>query len=45
MKVNNVQTEALYALKRLNESAEENGISEMSLEEINAEISEARKGY
>ena len=43
MKVNNVQKEAIAALKRLNASAEENGTSEMSLEEINAEILEARK--
>lgn len=34
---------ALRAMYETNESAQRNGISDMSLEEINAEISECRK--
>lgn len=34
---------ALQAMYEMNESAQRNGIADMSLEEINAEISESRK--
>lgn len=36
-------TRALKAMKAASRIAEENGISDMSLDEINAEIAEARK--
>jgi DNA-damage-inducible protein J len=39
------QNKTLQLLKRASLRAEENGTSDMSLEEINAEISEARKNY
>jgi len=34
---------AIHAIKRASEIAQQHGISEMTLEEINAEIAEARK--
>lgn len=37
------ETRALKAMKAASRIAEENGISDMSLDEINAEIAEARK--
>ena len=37
------ENKALKAMKEASRIAEENGISEMTLDEINAEISEARK--
>lgn len=37
------ENKALKAMKASSRIAEENGISEMTLEEINAEIAEARK--
>lgn len=37
-------TDAVAAMRRLSKTAEDNGISYMSLEEINAEIAAARKG-
>ncbi|MCF0141586.1 MAG: type II toxin-antitoxin system RelB/DinJ family antitoxin [Mogibacterium sp.] len=44
MNVNDVyENRALRAMKTASRIAEENGISDMSLEEINAEIAEARK--
>ena len=43
MKVNNSENRALNAMKAASRIAAENGISEMTLDEINAEISEARK--
>lgn len=43
MKVNNSENRALNAMKAASRIATENGISEMTLDEINAEISEARK--
>ncbi len=36
---------AMYALKEASRIAGENGISDMTLEEINSEIAEARKRY
>ncbi len=33
-----------WALRKLNEEAEKNGLSEMTLEEINAEIDAVRRG-
>ena len=44
MNVNDVyENRALRAMKTASRIAEENGISDMSLEEINAEIAEAKK--
>lgn len=43
MKVNSSENRALNAMKAASRIATENGISEMTLDEINAEISEARK--
>lgn len=44
MKLDDIpESRALKAMKAANRIAEENGISEMTLEEINAEIAEARK--
>lgn len=37
------ESDALKAMKAASRSAEENGISDMTLDEINAEIAEARK--
>ena len=37
------ENKAITAMKAASQIAEENGISEMTLEEINAEIAEARK--
>ena len=34
---------ALRAMQEISEAAEQNGVADMSLEEINAEIAEARK--
>ena len=43
MKVNNSENRALNAMKAASRIAAENGISDMTLDEINAEIAEARK--
>jgi DNA-damage-inducible protein J len=43
MKVNNSENRALNAMKEASRIAAENGISDMTLDEINAEIAEARK--
>ena len=43
MKVNDSQNRALNAMKAASRIAVESGISEMTLDEINAEISEARR--
>lgn len=43
MKVNSFENRALNAMKAASRIAADNGISEMTLDEINAEISEARK--
>jgi DNA-damage-inducible protein J len=43
MKVNNSENRALNAMKEASHIAAENGISDMTLDEINAEIAEARK--
>jgi DNA-damage-inducible protein J len=39
------QNKTLQLLKKASQRAEENGTSNMTLDEINAEISEARKNY
>lgn len=36
-------SKALMAMREIQESAEKNGLSEMTLDEINAEIAEARR--
>ncbi len=43
MKVNSSENRALNAMKAASRIAAENGISDMTLDEINAEIAEARK--
>lgn len=43
MKLEEPENKAISAMKAASRIAEEQGISEMSLEEINAEIAEARK--
>lgn len=44
MKINNSSdNQAIQAMKAASRIAEENGISDMSLDEINAEIASARK--
>lgn len=43
MKISNDENIALNAMKAASRIAAENGISEMTLDEINAEIAEARK--
>ena len=43
MKLEEEQTPGIRALQRASQIAEEYGISDMSLDEINAEIAEARK--
>ena len=43
MKIEEKNSRALSAMRTASKIAEENGISEMSLDEINAEINEARK--
>ena len=43
MKVNDSQNRALNAMRAASRIAVESGISEMTLDEINAEISEARR--
>ena len=43
MKLEEEQNSGIRALKRASRIAEEYGISDMSLDEINAEIAEARK--
>lgn len=44
MKLDKVQSPAVTAMKAASELAEQNGISEMSLEEINNEIRKTRYG-
>jgi DNA-damage-inducible protein J len=39
------QNKTLHVLKKASQRAEENGTSNMTLDEINNEISEARKNY
>lgn len=39
----NSQEKAMVAMKEIQDSAEQNGLTEMTLDEINAEITEARK--
>jgi hypothetical protein len=39
------QNKTLQVLKKASQRAEENGTSNMTLDEINNEISEARKNY
>ena len=43
MKIETEENPGISALKRASRIAEENGIADMSLDEINAEIAEARK--
>ena len=43
MKLEEEENPAIAAMKKASRIAEENGISDMTLEEINAEIAEARK--
>ncbi|MBQ7573849.1 MAG: type II toxin-antitoxin system RelB/DinJ family antitoxin [Clostridia bacterium] len=43
MKIEEKNSRALSAMRTASKIAEENGISDMSLDEINAEINEARK--
>ena len=43
MKLETEENPAISAMKKASRIAEENGISDMTLDEINAEISEARK--
>ena len=46
MKLSNTsESKGLQAMKIASKIAEENGISEMTLDEINAEIAEVRKDY
>lgn len=46
MKLNtSTESQGLKAMKTASRIAEENGISEMTLDEINAEIAEVRKDY
>ena len=39
----NSREKAMVAMKEIQDSAEQNGLTEMTLDEINAEITEARK--
>ena len=43
MKISKEAKEGLLALREMGEAAKKNGISEMTLDEINAEIAAARK--
>ena len=44
MKVNNIpENKGIAAMKRASQIAEEQGLADMTLDEINAEIAEARK--
>lgn len=43
MKIDELENAAVTAMKSASRIAKENGISEMALDEINAEIDEARK--
>lgn len=43
MKIDKTSNRALNAMKEASRIAKENGISDMTLDEINAEIAEARK--
>ena len=43
MKIETEENPGISALRRASRIAEENGIADMSLDEINAEIAEARK--
>lgn len=43
MKLDENKNKAILAMREASRIAEENGISDMTLEEINAEIAEARK--
>lgn len=43
-KSNNTTDKAMLAMKRMREKAAKDGISDMSLDEINAEIEKTRKG-
>lgn len=39
-----ISQDVMLAMKEMSDSAEENGVSELSLEEISSEIQSARKG-
>ena len=39
-----IPQDVMLAMKAMSDSAEENGVSDLTLDEINAEIQSARKG-
>lgn len=45
MSVGEKQNKGLEAMRKANRISEQQGLNNMTLEEINAEINEARKGY